>query len=108
MGRRTDPLAGPSRTNTLPSGQQQLSNLMEAAVHSRHADCVKCVADALLSNTFSRATVLMHMYGALRALTSDPTHRKTCRHLLKNLQLLDNGQVEVESVLVLASQLLYK
>jgi hypothetical protein len=66
------------------------------------------VADALLGGAFSRATVLMHMYGALRSLTEDPRHRKTCRHLLKNLQLMDNGVVDVPSVLVTTSQLLYR
>ncbi len=35
-------------------------------------------------------------------------HKRVCRRLLKHLQLIDNGEVEVDSLLIYHSHLIYK
>lgn len=35
-------------------------------------------------------------------------HKRTCRRLLKHLPMIDNGEVEVDSLLVHNTQIIYK
>jgi hypothetical protein len=46
--------------------------LLQLAMASQQAGCVRLVVDALLEGRFSKASVVAHMYEALQALIHDP------------------------------------
>lgn len=83
-------------------------NLIQVAIRSKHADCVRVVVDALLAGRFSKASVMLHLYDGLQELIHDSRNKRVCRRLLKRLQLLDNGEVVVTSGLVRRAQLVYR
>jgi hypothetical protein len=46
-------------------------NLLQLTMASQHAQAVRVVVDALLEGSFSKASVMQHMYEALQALIHD-------------------------------------
>ena len=46
-------------------------NLLHLAMASQHAQAVRLVVDALVNGSFSKASVMQHMYEALQALIHD-------------------------------------
>jgi hypothetical protein len=75
--------------------QQQQTNLMALAVSSGNDECIEAVAEALLQQRFSPASVLLHLHDALEALRATPRHRRLFLQLLRCMPLLDLGEVEV-------------
>lgn len=47
-------------------------DLLQTAMASQQAQCVRMIVDALLEGRFSKASVVAHMYEALQALIHDP------------------------------------
>lgn len=50
----------------------QRADLLQVAMASQQAQCVRLVVDALLDGRFSKVSVVLHMYEALQALIHDP------------------------------------
>lgn len=49
----------------------QKVDLLQIAMASQQAQCVRLVVDALLAGRFSKMSVVLHMYDALQALIHD-------------------------------------
>eukprot|EP00882_Tetradesmus_deserticola_P013423 GHRQ01014252.1.p1 GENE.GHRQ01014252.1~~GHRQ01014252.1.p1 ORF type:complete len:609 (+),score=264.50 GHRQ01014252.1:262-1827(+) len=99
---------GGSRVKAAQKLRGRREDLLQMAMASQQAACVRLVVDALLEGRFSKASVVAHMYEALQALIHDPQHKRACRRLLKHLPMIDLGEVEVDSLLTHNTRILYK
>lgn len=50
---------------------QRREDLLQIAIASQHAQCVRVVVDGLIEGRFSKTSVMMHMYEALQGLIHD-------------------------------------
>lgn len=55
-----------------------MPSVLQVAMASQQAQCVRLVVDALLEGRFSKVSVVLHMYEALQALIHDPQVWHTC------------------------------
>lgn len=77
----------PATHKRLSGAASQRADLLQIAMASQQAQCVRLVADALLEGRFSKVSVVLHMYEALQALIHDP---QVCANM-SNFLLLFNG-----------------
>lgn len=56
----------------LSGAASQRADLLQVAMASQQAQCVRLVVDALLEGRFSKVSMVLHMYEALQALIHDP------------------------------------
>jgi hypothetical protein len=68
---------------------------MVLAVDSADDECIEAVAEALLQQRFSPASVLLHLHDALVILRATPRHHRLFLQLLRCMPLLELGEVEV-------------
>lgn len=67
LNHQQQPAAKPYKDRT----QHNRDDLLQAAMASQQAQCVRLVVDALLAGRFSKVSVVQHMYDALQALIHD-------------------------------------
>jgi hypothetical protein len=61
----------PTVRKRLSGAATQRADLLQVAMASQQAQCVRLVVDALLEGRFSKVSVVLHMYEALQALIHD-------------------------------------
>jgi hypothetical protein len=66
----------PTIKRWLPGAATQRADLLQVAMASQQAQCVRLVVDALLQGRFSKVSVVLHMYESLQALIHDPQVRQ--------------------------------